>query len=389
MKKAKSLKKTFSTSISRKVQKKNVKTKFNGRIVAKSLNVRDEASVDSNVIGKLKKDQIVEVILDKGGWCQIKFEDSTAYISSKYVKKVIKKGTIIANKLNVRNAPDGEVIGKLKKSDKVVVLAKEKTWYKIIFGGKEAYVASKYVRMTAKSIARSFLYKDADLQKIELVATNKMPVTGGRIDKIVAEMYNKYGNFLEALSDEIGIDIATAIAVMSVESGGKGFIDGKLIIRFENHLFYRYWGVNNPDKFADHFSFRSNKKWLDHKFRASKDDAWESFHGKQTKEWEVFEFARKLDNNLAIKSISMGAPQILGSNAKTIGYDSMQKMFDNFEENIRYHIFAFFDFLSPRMIKYLQNSEFVNFAKYYNGTGQAQRYGKIIQDYFEIFKKNS
>ncbi len=84
----------------------------------------------------------------------------------------------------------------------------------------------------------------------------------------------------------------------------------------------------------------------------------------------------------------MGLPQILGSNARLIGYDSIVEMYENFNKDIRYHIFGLFDFLSPRMIKFLRNKEFVNFAKYYNGAGQARRYGKWLQDYYEAFPTN-
>jgi len=60
----------------------------------------------------------------------------------------------------------------------------------------------------------------------------------------------------------------------------------------------------------------------------------------------------------------------------------------DFSKDIRYHILGLFDFLSPRMIKYLRNQEFVNFAMYYNGKGQARRYGKWIQDHYEAFPEH-
>ena len=56
------------------------------------------------------------------------------------------------------------------------------------------------------------------------------------------------------------------------------------------------------------------------------------FHGEQDGEYEALNFARSLDDEKALLSISMGLPQILGSNSKLIGYDSVQEMFNNFNK---------------------------------------------------------
>jgi len=143
------------------------------------------------------------------------------------------------------------------------------------------------------------------------------------------------------LSEHLGIDLASAIAVIAVESGGHGFEDGKVLIRFENHLFYKYWGKENEKVFFEHFTFNSDKHWLGHKFRKHKRDEWETFHGDQDKEHEVLRFARKLDKNAAYMSISMGLAQILGSNSKIIGYESAEEMYDNFRFQQRYSLSYF------------------------------------------------
>ncbi len=82
----------------------------------------------------------------------------------------------------------------------------------------------------------------------------------------------------------------------------------------------------------------------------------------------------------------MGASQILGSNHKRIGYDSVQEMFTNFNQDIRHHIMGLFDFCNDRMIRALQDKDFVTFAQYYNGSGQKQKYGRWIQDHYDEFQ---
>ena len=69
------------------------------------------------------------------------------------------------------------------------------------------------------------------------------------------------------------------------------------------------------------------------------------FHGNQNLEWQVFEFARNLNEPAAMRSISMGGPQIMGFNHSRIGYDSAREMFDTFQADIRYHVLGLFDFI--------------------------------------------
>ena len=165
-----------------------------------------------------------------------------------------------------------------------------------------------------------------------------------------------------------------------------------MIIRFENHIFWRQWGKTNPQTFTVHFRFDQQKPWQGHEFRENENDEWMPFHGNQSEEWQVFEFAGGLNESAAMCSISMGGPQIMGFNHAAIGYDSVAEMFENFQKDIRYQIIGLFDFLrgagttSP-MIQDLQRKKFENFASRYNGTGQAAKYGALIERYFDTYSQ--
>ncbi len=360
-----------------------------GKVNANLLNIRAQASLSSDVIGKLKKDDLVEIIKLQGDWYEIKYQDSNAFVAAKFIVEMVKTGVVNANLLNIRSLPnkDSEKISRLTKDMEVTIVDELDGWYKIKHKDGFGYVFSQFIDITSEVKPRTFLFQDRELLKVSLEPAKKIPEAGNRTQTIVKSTYNKYGNLLALLSKKIGIELASAIAVLSVESGGVGIDKGRALIRFENHLFYKYWGKDNEAVFNQHFKFDSGKNWLGHKFRKDADGEWIDFHGDQTTEYEVLNYARSLDDEKALLSISMGLPQILGSNSKIIGYDTVQEMFDNFNKDIRYHIFALFDFFSPRMIKYLKNRDFVNFAKYYNGQGQAVRYGKFIQDYYEAFPK--
>ncbi len=363
------------------------KVLMRGQIIANKLNIRDEASTKSNVVGKLRKNDIVEIIDIGDKWYEIKHANGSAFVFAKFVKPLLKSGFVNANLLNIRSLPNrnAEKIGRLKRNNKVIIIEEVDSWYKIKYKQGFGYVFGKFIEVKAKKPKKTFLFKDESLNKIAVEPEHKLAVEGNRIEKIVRTTYNKYGNLLEHLSNKLGIELAAAVAVLSVESGGVGIKDGRALIRFENHLFYKYWGKFNQKEYYKHFKFAAGKNWLGHKFRENSRDDWQNFHGEQDEEYKVLNFARNIDDDKALLSISMGLPQILGSNASIIGYDSVQEMFNNFNKDIRYHIFALFDFFSPRMVKYLRKKEFVNFAKYYNGRGQARRYGKFIQDYYEAF----
>ncbi len=374
---------------------------MHGYINANVLNVRSQPVKAENILGRLSRDTQVNII-DKqtnaeGAWFRIKYNNKDGYIAAQFVN--FRTGFVNANALYMRKAPnkDGEILGKLQRNDTVTILQNLTGWYKIEHKGTQAFMSSDYIKIGTQNQkpaddekpAKEFLKDNQALLRVKLEPRSKLIVpTASREGKISAQIYNEFGGLLDQLCSEIKIDIATAIAVMSVESGGKGFgNEGNVLIRFENHLFYSFWGKFNERIYNQHFRFSSGERWKNHFFRKDKNSEWEAFHGNQAKEWEVLNFARSLDNENALKSASYGLPQVIGSNHKVIGYNSAQEMVDNFSKDIRYHVLGLFDFFNPQMIKHLQKKEFTDFARYYNGSGQATRYGGFIKRYYDAFKK--
>ena len=56
-------------------------------------------------------------------------------------------------------------------------------------------------------------------------------------------------------------------------------------------------------------------------------------------------------------------------------------MFENFNSDVRHQIFGIFDFMTEAMRAALAKRQFVEFAKGYNGSGQAKVYGDLIGEY--------
>jgi len=223
-----------------------------------------------------------------------------------------------------------------------------------------------------------FFKDQKDLFEIPLAPA--VPVGSG-----TGRLWNRFGGIIEEVARRLEVDAATCAAVLLVESGGRFFgPDGRLIIRFENHRFWKYWGKTHPDGFHRHFRFGSKKRWEGHAFRGEGDRRWRRFHGRQDGEWSAFGLARSFDEGAAMLSISMGAPQILGENHVRIGYASVGEMFEAFSDSERSQVLGLFDFLAAGsrdgpMVKALRKGDFLAFARLYNGTGRAAAYARSIR----------
>lgn len=169
---------------------------------------------------------------------------------------------------------------------------------------------------------------------------------GKAVKNMVAEVLSKEERIREikALAAERGIPEAVALAIFTIESGGKGFgKDGRMIIRFEPHVFREYSGGKNVGV-----------------VRAG-----------QKAEWDNFTRAAALDREAAMKSISMGSAQIMGFNHKTVGFPTVQAMFDAYSTSEPAQIRGFFDFVRNTGLEdAARRGDWTAFARGYNGRGQ-------------------
>ncbi len=307
-------------------------------------------------------------------------------------------GVVTASVLNLRAEPstDGEVVGKLERGSRVTVLEPAGAWYRVAAGDLEGFVHGDWLTVLDASPAAGFLRDREDLVSVPLAPADAERIAIGpgftAVQRQAAGTWNGQGGLLGTLSGAVRVPAAGSVAVLCVESGGRGFgADGRMVIRFENHHFWKWWGEAHAETFAEHFRFDRDKRWLGHELRAGDAEPWSKVHTGQAGEWRVFDFARGLDEAAAIRSISMGGPQILGSNHHLLGYDSPREMFDRFQADVRFQILGLFDFVkgpgttSP-MLEALRRGRFEEFASRYNGSGQAAEYGERIRSSFEAFE---
>lgn len=304
--------------------------------------------------------------------------------------------------LNLRTGPSTQhaIIQVLPHETLLTVLGELDDWLYVRALEREGYVSAAFVMRHAEEIhpesARDFLRARPELWEAPLApdASERIeldPERAGWTERVLAATWNDFGGLATLLANVLQLDPAVAVAVLAVESGGRAFAaDGRLIIRFEVHVFFEEWGKLDPDRFAQHFRFDLERPWQGHQWRPAPDQPWRDFHGSQEAEWQVFTFAREqLQPGAALRSISMGAPQIMGFNHARIGYPDAAAMFNAFTNSAHAQVIGFFDFVNAagERLNALRQGDLLAFATSYNGSGQAPLYAALIQDAIRAFHR--
>lgn len=307
-------------------------------------------------------------------------------------------GVVTATVLNVRPEPNTTKppIGQLVRGTNVAIIARSGAWYRIENGLVQGFVHGDFIKINESAPVTGFLHERPELKQVSLIPTDAdgipLPSRSTPAQRLAAGVWNSFGGMLKIVSRILGVNEGASVAIICVESSGQGMgPDGRMIIRFENHIFWKEWGSRHANEFNQHFRFNQAKRWTGHMFRQNAQSSWQTFHGRQADEWRVFDFARGLHERAAMLSISMGLPQIMGFNFAGIGYESVEEMFNAFQGDIRYQILGLFDFIkgagttSP-MLTALQRRRYEDFAARYNGPGQAAAYGARIASHVEAFE---
>jgi hypothetical protein len=306
----------------------------------------------------------------------------------------------VTTRLNLRSGAGTEfpVLTVLAPQTKVAIVGAQGDWLQVETPQGNGFASGKFILREGDAVPPGLIGSGGDDPFPNVKMTPDLPLREGTTasERMVSGVWNRAGGVLKALSDKLGFHSGVATAVFCTESGGRGFgADGRMIIRFENHHFFKFWGSKpaNQASFAQHFRFDSAKPWTNHTWTPG-DRPFEPFHGKQAGEWEVFDFASGLDAHAAKLSISMGSPQILGSNFAEMGFESAEQMFDAFKSGEKRQIIGFFDFVqgpgtSSRKVQAMRDRDFVRFAELYNGAGNATEYSGSIEKYFADFQRLS
>ena len=145
-------------------------------IQTERLNIRSEASTDSEIVGAAYKGERYEILEDAGEWVKIEGGYlSKEFLEIKYALNEARKLDLrsmvlnlydnLEGYLNIREEPkeDGKIIGKLTSKAAGDIIETLDGWYKIRSGPITGYVKSDYI-LTGQAA------KDAALEEAELMA---------------------------------------------------------------------------------------------------------------------------------------------------------------------------------------------------------------------------
>ncbi len=296
------------------------------------------------------------------------------------------KGRIRADSLNVRNQPGlaGSIVGRLRRNQVVNVLGENDNWLMIAHDAETAYVHRDYVKIMKSP--HGPLCQWTDFQTMTLEPLKPVGASFLNAQRTVVGAWNRYGALLDAICRASGLRAGAAVAVLCVESRGEGFSpDGRLILRFETQRFWSNWGQLNAQTFRKHFSFDRQIDTAGHTFRRNESEPWSRIHVSQKMEWDALALARSLDDTAALKSACLGSTQMPGSDHRRIGYPSVHDMLERFSRDIRYQILGLFDYFDDDQRKALCAAEFEEFARLYHGPDCAGQIASRLETHCHAF----
>lgn len=162
------------------------------------VNIRSEASKDSQAVGKLYKNNVGRVIGEENGWYQIESGNVTGYVSSEYVtvadeEKIRSAGRRIAvvttQTLFVRKGPSTEtsVIDMVPENEDLTVVDESvEGWIEVSVDGGNGFVSADYVELSmeftyaeSKEEERARLKKEEEERKAAAAAAAKKKKSTG------------------------------------------------------------------------------------------------------------------------------------------------------------------------------------------------------------------
>jgi len=149
-------------------------------------------------------------------------------------------------------------------------------------------------------------------------------------------------------AESFGIDTVAVCAFIEVETGGLGFntSTGKIIIQFE------------PSWFKKQAPYAPSGLWSVNKVDV------------QSQEWLAFNDAFSDDPEAAMKSTSIGLGQIMGFHYETLGYNSVDEMWDDAKLGIDRQIWQIckFIFSNTSLLFAIKDKDWDKVARIYNGS---------------------
>lgn len=128
-----------------------------------NLNIRKKATTDSEIVGKMTKNNACEILGTKDDWTKIQSGSVTGYVKSEYLytgddaikvaeKAVITVATVNTTTLRVRKKPsvDSSVVSLVGEGEDLTVEKIVDDWYKVEVDDEKGYISGDFVDISQK-----------------------------------------------------------------------------------------------------------------------------------------------------------------------------------------------------------------------------------------------
>lgn len=231
------------------------------------------------------------------------------------------------------------------------------------------------------------LIGESTLEALKEQTTSSVEVDSSQPAKVIYQYPTNYGNRTsvclvknhiqtkltekdyEKLALLYNLNTATIKAVVAVETSGGGFLSESGPMRpkilFEGYQFYRL----TPEPVSLHRPDLSQRYYSREYYKGG------------SAEWQRLLDAIEWDEEAALQAASWGLGQVLGLNYKIAGCSSIQEFVEQAFTDEYHQVIHMLEFAkSNNLIAYLQNQEWDNFARRYNGPLYKQnRYAVKLQ----------
>ncbi len=179
-------------------------------------------------------------------------------------------------------------------------------------------------------------------------------------------------------ASNVGVDIPSIKAIAEVESQGDGFYDnGEVKILFERHIFYQQLVKARGKAYADSV-YKSNPDIC---------NPVAGGYGKYSEQHPKLRRAEVFDKTSAREACSWGAFQVLGSNWKSLGYNSVQDLVnDAYSDDGQLEMLVRFLKANPSIISAIKSKDWAEVARRYNGPSYSKNnYDTKLRDAYKKF----
>lgn len=128
-----------------------------------NLNIREEASTDAKLVGKLPKNAACEIISTNNDWAYVKSGEVEGYVSMEFLltgpnakiranELVVTVARVTTDGVNIRDEANTEsaVLTQVPAGEELEYLDTVDGWVKVSIDGEEAYISSDYVTVEQK-----------------------------------------------------------------------------------------------------------------------------------------------------------------------------------------------------------------------------------------------